>query len=49
LIIGLTLSVTVTLIFASTLRVSWRLWVPSSLISLAFIALAGLRDLRQNT
>jgi hypothetical protein len=49
LIIGLTLSVTVTLSFASTLGASSVLWIPSSAVSLGFIALAGLRDLSQNT
>jgi hypothetical protein len=49
LIIGLTLSVTVTLAFASSLRASWFLWIPSSVVSLAFIAVAGFRDLSQNT
>ena len=49
LIIGLTLSVTVTLAFASTLRASWLLWMASAVVSLAFIAVAGFRDLSQNT
>lgn len=47
LIIGLTLSVTVTL--ALTLgppRSVEKLWIPSSIVSLGFIGLAGFRDLR---
>ncbi len=49
LIVGLALSVTSTL--ALTLGPRWSgrslLWIPSAVISLGFIALAGFRDLRQ--
>ena len=47
LIVGLVLSVTLTLALTLRLRGGLpALWVPSALVSLAFITLAGLHDLR---
>jgi len=47
LIVGLVLSVTLTLALTLSLQGGLPvLWVPSAVVSLAFIALAGIHDLR---